>query len=123
VDIHSKKLEKALIFETNRTDVPPTTSAFFLGLGFDTVTLEFWVPLKKSQVFTDGCKDFFEKGKTTRREIAGVVGQLMWWDPAIFNMKMLSRALQQLTGGIDGAQLWDEEVQFSQLVLRELQYH
>jgi len=37
-------------------------------------------------------------------------------------VKLLSRALQQLTGGIDGAQLWDEVVQFSQLVLRELQF-
>jgi len=52
----------------------------------------------------------FEKGKTTRREIAAVVGQLMWWNPAIFNVKLLSRALQQLTGDIDGAQLWDEVV-------------
>jgi len=99
-----------LIFENNRKDVPPTTSAFFLGLRFDTVTLEFWVPLEKAQVFADGCKDLFEKGKTTRREIAAVVGQLMWWNPAIFIVKLLSRALQQLTCDIDGAQLWDEVV-------------
>jgi len=50
-------------------------SAFFLGLGFYTLTLEFWVPLEKAQVFADGCKDLFEKGKTTRREIAAVVGR------------------------------------------------
>jgi len=37
-------------------------------------------------------------------------------------VKFLSRALQQLTGGIDGAQLRDEVVQVSQLVLRELQF-
>ena len=49
-----------LIFETNRKDVPPTTFEFFLGLGFDTVTLEFWVPLEKAQVFADGYKDLFE---------------------------------------------------------------
>jgi len=63
-----------LIFETNRKDVPQTTSSFFLGLVFDTVTLEIWVPLEKAQVFADGCKDLFEKGRTTRREIAAVVG-------------------------------------------------
>jgi len=67
-----------LIFEMNRKDVPLTTCAFFLGLGFDTVTLEIWVPLEKAQVFADGCKDLFEKGKTTRPEIAAVVGQFMW---------------------------------------------
>ena len=60
VDILTKKLKKLLIFEKNFKDVPPTTSAFFLGLGFDTVTLEFWVPLEKAQVFADGCKDLFE---------------------------------------------------------------
>jgi len=60
VDIHTKKLKKVLIFEENCKDVPPTTSAFFLGLGFDTMTLEFWVPLEKAQVFADGCKDLFE---------------------------------------------------------------
>jgi len=37
--------------ETNRKDVPPTTLAFFLGFGFDTVTMEFWVPLDKAQIF------------------------------------------------------------------------
>jgi len=113
---------KGLGFETNRKDVPPTTSAFFLGLGFDTVTLEFWVPLEKAQAFADTCKDLFEKGKATRREIAAIVGKLMWWNPAIFNAKLLSKALQQQTGGIDGAQLWDEVVQFSQLALHELQF-
>ena len=61
---------KKLGFETNRKDVPPTTSAFFLGLGFDTLTLEFWVTLEKAQTFADACKDLFEKGKATRREIA-----------------------------------------------------
>ena len=68
----SKDIE-ALGFETNRKDVPRMTSAFFLGLGFDTETLEFWVPLDKAQAFADGCKDLFEKGKATRREIAVVV--------------------------------------------------
>ena len=61
MDIHSKKLKtKVLIFQKNRKDVPATTSAFFLGLGFDTVTLEFCVTLEKAQVCTDGCKDLFE---------------------------------------------------------------
>jgi len=81
------------------------------------MTLEIWVPLEKTQVFADGCKDLFEKGKTTRREIVAVVGQLMWWNPAIFNVKLLSRDFQHLTGDIDSAQLWDEVLQFSQLVL------
>jgi len=95
-----KKTKKVLIFETNRKDVPPRTFAFFLGLGFDTVTLKFWVPLDKAQVSADGCTDLFEKGKTTRREIAAVVSKFMpvWWNPAIFNVNLLSRALQQLTG-------------------------
>jgi len=44
----------------------------------------------------------------------------MWWNPAIFNVKLLSKALQQMTGGIDGTQQWDEVVQFSQLALREV---
>jgi len=60
VDIHTKKPKKVLIFEKNCKDVPPTTCAFFLGLGFDTATLEFWVPLEKAQVFADGCKDLLE---------------------------------------------------------------
>jgi len=62
-----------LIFETNRKDVPPTgptTSSFFLGLGFDTVTLEFWVPLEKAQVFDDGCKEMvFILTKNCERKI------------------------------------------------------
>jgi len=53
------KSKKVLIFEKNRKEQPPTTSSF-LGLGFDTVMLEFWVPLEKTQVFTDGYKDLFE---------------------------------------------------------------
>jgi len=113
---------KGLGFETHHKDVPPMMSASFLGLGFDTVTLEFWVSLAKAQAFADACKDLFEKGKATRREIAALVGKFMWWNPAILNMQLLSKALQQQTGGIEGAQLWDEVVQFSQLALRELQF-
>jgi len=60
VDIHAKKTQQSVDFEKNCKDVPSTTSAFSLGLGFDTVTLEFWVPLEKAQVFADGCKDLFE---------------------------------------------------------------
>jgi len=55
-----KKTPKSIDFEKNCKDVPPTTSAFFLDLGFDAVTLEFWVPPDKAQVFADGCKDLFE---------------------------------------------------------------
>jgi len=62
------------------------------------------------------------KERQQDEKFPAVVGQLMWWNPAIFNVKLLSRTLQQLTGGIDSAQLWDEVVQFSQLVLRELQF-
>ena len=80
------------------------------------------MPLEKAQAFADACKDLFEKGKATRREMAALVGKLMWWNPAIFNVKLLSKALQQQTGGIDGAQLWDEVVQFLHLALRELQF-
>jgi len=36
LDAQSTKDIKALGFETNQKDVPPTMSAFFLGLGFDT---------------------------------------------------------------------------------------
>ena len=39
LDAQFNKDMKALGFETNRKDVPTTTSAFFLGLGFDTVTM------------------------------------------------------------------------------------
>ena len=35
----------------------PKTSAFFLGLGYDTVTLDFWVPLEKAQVFEFSIKN------------------------------------------------------------------
>ena len=70
MDIHTKKLKKVLIFEKNFKDVPPTTSAFFLGLGYDTVTLEFWVPLEKAQVFDDGCKEMvFILTKNCERKI------------------------------------------------------
>jgi len=75
---------KKLIFETNRKDVPPTSSAFFLGLGFDTVTLEIWVPLEKAQVFADGCRDLFEKGKATRREISSSRGPAHVVEPRYF---------------------------------------
>jgi len=68
------------------------------------------------------CKELFTKGDATRREIAAVVGKLIWWNPAIFNVKLLSMALQQMTGGIDDTQRWDEVVQFSKLVLCELQF-
>jgi len=85
--------------ETNRKDVPPTTLAFFLGLGFDTVTMEFWVPLDKAQIFATSCKELRTLGKATRREIAAVVGKLMWCNPAIFNVKLLSKGLQHMTGG------------------------
>ena len=56
---------KALGFETNRIDVPPTTLAFFLGLGFDTMTMEFWVPLDKTQVFAASCKELHTRGEAT----------------------------------------------------------
>ena len=84
--------------------------------------MEFWVTLEKAQAFADACKDLFEKGKATRREMAALVGKLMWWNPAIFNVKLLSKALQHQTGGIDGAQLWYEVMQFSQRSMRELQF-
>jgi len=106
--------------ETNRKDVPPTTLAFFLGFGFDTVTMEFWVPLDKVQIFATSCKELRTPGKATRHEIAAVVGKLMWWNPAIFNVKLLSKGLQHMTGGVDGETRWDEIVKSSEMALREL---
>jgi len=78
--------------------MPPTTLAFFLGLGFDTVTMEFWVTLDKAQIFATSCKELRTRGKDTRREIAAVVGKLMSWNPAIFNVKLLSKGLQHMRG-------------------------
>jgi len=43
-------------------------------------------------------------------------------EPRYFNVKLLSKALQQQTSGIDGPQVWDEVAQFSHLTLRELQF-
>jgi len=120
LDAQFTKDIKALGFETNQKDVPPTTLAFFLGLGFDTVTMEFWVPLDKAQIFATSCKELHTRGEATRREIAAVVGKLMWWNPAIFNVKLLSKGLQHMTGGVDGETRWDEIVKFSEMALREL---
>lgn len=69
---------KALGFETNRKDVPPTTLAFSLGLGFDTMTIEFWVPLDKVQIVADTCNEIHARWEATRGEIAVVVGKLLW---------------------------------------------
>jgi len=102
LDAQFTKDIKALGFKTNQKDVPPTTLAFFLGLGFDTVTMEFWVPLDKAQIFATSCKELHTRGEATRREKAAVVGKLMWWNPAIFNVKLISKGLQHMTGGVDG---------------------
>jgi len=42
LDAQFTKDIKVLGFETNWKDVPSTTLAFFLGLGFETLTMEFW---------------------------------------------------------------------------------
>jgi len=99
LDAQFTKDIKAVGFETNRKDAPPTTLAFLLGLRFDTVTMEFWVPLDKAQIFATSFKELLTRGEATRREIAAVVGKLMWWNPAIFNVKLLSKGLQHMTGG------------------------
>ena len=44
----------------------------------------------------------------------------MWWNPAIFNVKLLSKGLQHMTGGVDGETWWDENVKFSEMALQEL---
>jgi len=59
-------------------------------------------------------------GKATRLEIAPVIGKLMRWNPAIFNVKLLSKGLQHTTGGIDGETRWDKIVEFSEIALRKL---
>ena len=120
LDARFTKDMKALGFETNRKDVAPTTLAFFLNLGFDTVTIQFWFPLDKAQIFATSCKELHTRGEATRREIAAVVGKLMWWNRAIFNVKSLSKGLQHMTRGVDGKTRWDEIVKFSEMTLREL---
>ena len=44
----------------------------------------------------------------------------MWWNPAIFNVKLLPKGLQHMTGGVDGETRWDEIVKFSEMAHREL---
>jgi len=44
----------------------------------------------------------------------------MWWNPTIFNVKLLSKGLQYMTGEVDGETRWDEIVKFSEMTLREL---
>jgi len=82
--------------------------------------MEFRVPLDKAQIFATSCKELHTRGEATRREIAAVVGKLMWWNPAIFNVKLLSKGLQHMTGGVDGKTRWDEIVKFSDMAPREL---
>jgi len=77
--------------------------------------MEFWVPLDKVQIFATSCKELHTRGEATRREVAAVVGKLMWWNPAIFNVKLLSKGLQYMTGGVDGETRRDEIVKFSEM--------
>jgi len=110
LDAQFTKDIKALGFETNRKDVPPTLSAIFLGMGFDTRTMEFWVDADKAAVFAETCALMQKSGQATRREIAKLVGKLMWWDPALFNVKLMSRALQGLIAGVKDDWQWDQGV-------------
>ena len=82
--------------------------------------MEFRVPLDKAQIFATSCKELHTRGQATRREITAVVGKLMWWNPAILNVKSLSKGLQHMTEGVDGKTRWDEIVKFSEMTLREL---
>jgi len=120
LDAQFTKDIKALGFETNRKDVPPTLSAIFLGMGFDTRTMEFWVDADKAAVFAETCALMQKSGQATRREIAKLVGKLMWWDPALFNVKLMSRALQGLIAGIKEDWQWDQVVPISIRADREL---
>jgi len=113
---------KELGFETNRKDVSPTMAAIILSMGFDTKTMEYWITADKAKASAEICAQLQVQGRATRREIAEVVGKLMWWDPAIFNVKLLSRCLQRLTGGVHDKQDWDEVVPLSAGADRELRF-
>lgn len=113
---------KALGFETNRKDLPATTSAVFLGLGFDTISMTFWVEEEKAAHFQERCVQLLADGKASRRNIAEIVGKLSWWEPAIHSAKLLSRSLQSLTCGKEDASKWEEIVEFSPPALRELRF-
>ena len=111
---------RALGFETNRKDLPATTSAVFLGLGFDTVSMTFWVDPQKAAAFRGRCAELIQGQSASRRQIAELVGKLAWWEPAISNAKLMSRSLQALTCGKEEVGKWDEVVAFTPAALREL---
>ena len=56
---------RELGFETNRKDVRATTCAVFLGLGFDTISLEFWVETAKAREFACRCGEQVENRDLT----------------------------------------------------------
>jgi hypothetical protein len=110
----------ALGFETNRKDVGACQSAIFLGLRFDTLDMTFSIEEHKAAEFAEKCALLLQRGSATRRDFAKLVGQLMWWQPAVHGVRLMSRALQGLTCGALERHLWDEIVALTEAARTEL---
>lgn len=100
---------RELGFQTNRKDVEATTCSVFLGLGFDTVSLEFWVEAAKAAEFAGRCGAVLQAGVASRRTMARLVGKLTWWRPAIPHARLLSRGMAAASLGATSDWEWDQE--------------
>jgi hypothetical protein len=94
--------------------------SIFLGLGFDTLTLEFWIPLDKAAAFAARCGDVVRTNRASRRELAEVVGKLMWWAPALPHARLLSRGIASASLGATSDREWDAPRPLDQVAREEL---
>ena len=113
---------KALGFQTNRKDVGATMRAIFLGLGFDTLTMEFWIPAEKATAFAARCGEMMRARTVSRRALAEVVGKLMWWSAALPHARLLSRSMAHASLGATCRREWDTLLPLPQAAREELTF-
>ena len=76
---------------------PPSTSMTYLGVMFDSVSMEMRVPPEKLAEIKSDIRIWFRKTKITRRDLQSLLGKLFWVSKVVqFARVFMGRLLQQL---------------------------
>ena len=115
-------LMEELGFTFSGKDSPLAQRGQFIGLGWDSLKMVFWMAPEKAEKILSLIEPIVDSKICTRRLLAQLRGRLIWFSPCLFGVRLLTRALNAFIGNPDSDAEWDAFVPVPASVLEELQH-
>jgi len=109
-------------FTFNEKRTLPSQRDVFLGLGWDTLKGTFWMSTEKAGKMATAAATAAEAGKVSRRELAKLRGKLIWFQPCLSGVRLLTRAMNAWIGNPTSDEAWDAVEPFPQSVRDEIEH-